>query len=89
MHMEYEWDSCKNQVNIEDRAIPFELVNELDWDSVIQAQDKRIEHELRIRAYGLIGGRLFCLVYTMRGQACRVISLRKANRREVRDYEQA
>ncbi|MDX6010338.1 BrnT family toxin [Cupriavidus necator] len=39
-------------------------------------------------AYGPIGRRLYCPVFTIRGNTLRVISLRKANSREVRDYEQ-
>ncbi|UIF91857.1 BrnT family toxin [Cupriavidus sp. UYPR2.512] len=39
-------------------------------------------------AYGPIGPRLYCLVFTIRGETLRAISLRKANSREVRDYEQ-
>ena len=34
----------------------------------------------------LWGQRLFCVAFTERGDALRIISLRKANRREVRFY---
>jgi hypothetical protein len=44
--------------------------------------------EDRYRLLGAIEGRVFILIYTLRGSAIRVISARKANRREVRDYEQ-
>jgi uncharacterized DUF497 family protein len=37
-------------------------------------------------AYGLIHGRMHVCVYTLRGEVCRIISLRKANRREVDAY---
>jgi uncharacterized DUF497 family protein len=36
---------------------------------------------------GRIEGRLFVVVYTARRTAIRVISARKANQREVKDYE--
>ena len=36
-----------------------------------------------------IGDRLHYVVYTMREDQCRVISLRKANSREERQYAQA
>jgi len=44
--------------------------------------------EERFIALGLIGERLHSLVFTVRGNAVRVISLRKANRREELGYEQ-
>ncbi|MBF0169160.1 MAG: BrnT family toxin [Alphaproteobacteria bacterium] len=40
-------------------------------------------------ALGYIGHRLHVLIFTQRGHAVRVISLRKANLREKRDYDQA
>lgn len=36
-----------------------------------------------------IAGRLYCVVFTQRGDVIRVISLRKANYRENIRYEQA
>lgn len=44
--------------------------------------------EQRITAYGLIGNRLFVLIYTERNNNLRVISLRKANSKEVSNYVQ-
>lgn len=38
---------------------------------------------------GMIGDRLHVLVFTPRGDAMRVISLRRANDREMRTYEEA
>ncbi len=45
--------------------------------------------EARYTALGYIGDRLYYVVYTMRGDKCRIISLRKANPREERQYAQA
>ena len=42
--------------------------------------------EPRFRAYGVIDSRLYCPVFTPRDGDTRIISLRKANRREVNDY---
>ena len=44
--------------------------------------------EDRYRLLGAIEGRVFVLIYTMRGSAIRIISARKANSKEVREYEQ-
>jgi uncharacterized DUF497 family protein len=49
--------------------------------------DTRFEYgEDRQLAFGLIGDRLFVCVYADREAERRVISLRKANRREVKRY---
>ena len=40
------------------------------------------------RLLGAVEGRVFAVIYTMRDATIRIISARKANRREVREYEQ-
>lgn len=42
--------------------------------------------ELRLIGYAPMGSRVFCVVFTDRGDQRRIISLRKANRREVKRY---
>ncbi|MFT4826275.1 MAG: uncharacterized DUF497 family protein [Halioglobus sp.] len=87
--MKYEWDDTKDQANKEKHDVTFSVVEGLDWDTVLEAQDIREQDEVRMIAFDSIGDRLYWLVYTMRGQKCRVISLRKANGREIRGYEEA
>ena len=61
----------------------------MDFGKVLYARDHRYDYgEARIQALGMIEGRLHMLVFTMRGDMVRAISLRKANTREVKDYEQ-
>jgi hypothetical protein len=51
--------------------------------------DERYDYgETRYRACGPIDGRLHMLVFTMRGNVMRAISLRKANAREVKEHDQ-
>nr|WP_103035513.1 BrnT family toxin [Castellaniella caeni] len=42
--------------------------------------------EVREIGYAVMDDRLYCVVFTQRGDKMHVISLRKANSREVRDY---
>ena len=42
--------------------------------------------ELRFLAFGPIGDRLHCVTFSVRGENIRIISLRKANSREVERY---
>ena len=46
-------------------------------------------HELREIGYALIGDRLYYVVFTQRADTMHAISLRKANRREVRDVQES
>ena len=51
-------------------------------------RDRRWDYgEDRYRLLASIEGRVFVLIYTMRGSAIRIISARKANGKEVREYE--
>ena len=70
-------------------GVDFEEVYWLQWDSALVVQDTRNDYgELRMRAKGFIQERLHELVFTVRGGSIRIIGLRKANRREVCEYEQ-
>ncbi len=87
--MEFTWDPAKARANKEKHGVSFSAVSELDWDSALVAPDLGHTTEERFIAIGAIGVRLHVLVFAVRGDQCRIIRLRKANRREVRRYEQA
>lgn len=86
--MDMEFDPEKNKRNIAIRGIDFSIVANFDFDSALEI-DQIVNKELRHFALGLLGSRLYALVYTLRGDTVRVISLRKANTREVLKYEQS
>jgi uncharacterized DUF497 family protein len=86
----YEWDAAKAEANLAKHGTRFELVHDFDWKSVIEREDGREDYgELRMVALGFIGRRLHVLIYTPRGDAIRVISLRRAGKREVQAYNEA
>ncbi len=88
--MDIEFDSAKNKTNIAKHGVPLDLAIYLfEGAHKVIADNRRNYGEARFRAYGLINGRLFVCVYTLRGGAVRVISLRKANRREQNAYHQS
>ncbi len=87
--MEYEWDDAKDAANQRKHGVPFSAVLRFDWNRVIHEPDTRREYgELRILSMAPIDGRLYVLVWTPRGERIRVISLRKANRREGESYDE-
>jgi len=86
--VEIEFDAAKNERNIRERGLSFERAADFDFETaIILADNRRSYGEQRMRALGLIEGRLHALVYTIRGERLRVISLRRANVRETRMYE--
>jgi uncharacterized DUF497 family protein len=84
----FEFDPAKNERNIKERGISFALSVEFDWTTALVLRSDRAG-EARYMTMGEIEGRLHVLVYTKRGQALRIISLRRANNREVKRYEKA
>lgn len=87
--MDYEWDEKKNDRNTLVHGVSFDFVDGFDWHSAIIACDDRRDYgEVRCVAYSFINKRLFVCVYTQRGSTRRIISLRKANKREVSFYEE-
>lgn len=86
--MAITYDPDKNEKNIALRGISFERTAEFEWSSALVVEDTRKNYgERRFQALGLIEGRLHVLVFTPRAGDTHVISLRKANNREVKRYE--
>ena len=83
--MTYEWDETKRLTNLKKHGVDFEEVRGFRW-ATAQVRAQMRFGELRYGAYGYIDDRLHYLVYTMRGGAIRVISLRKTNRAEENRY---
>ncbi|MEY4736543.1 MAG: hypothetical protein RL302_862 [Pseudomonadota bacterium] len=76
--------------NIEERGLSFELVRGFDFETAIFAVDSRRDYgETRLRALGLLDDRLHALVFVEEATGIRIISFRKANKREVQHYEKS
>jgi len=88
--MDFEWDEAKRQVNLAKHGVDFELAIGFGFETAVTTEDDRHDYrERRMASLGFIGNRLYCLTFTYRGNAIRIISLRKANDREYRRYGQA
>ena len=87
--MKVEFDPAKSARNAQERGLPFEMAERFDFDTAVIRLDTRRDYgEPRYQAFGLIDDKLYFLAFSLRGDAIRVISLRKANAREVRFYDQ-
>jgi uncharacterized protein len=94
MGMRYGWDEGKRQQNLRNHGVDFTAVYQFNWDWVLTEIDDREDYdELRERATGFIGAVPHILIFTRRadedGEVIWVISLRKANRKERRNYERS
>ena len=88
MTVEIIFDPAKNARNVHDRGLSFERAADFDFETAIVVIDKRREYgETRYRALGLLDGRLHALVFVEMTSGIRVVSFRKANLREVKQYE--
>lgn len=86
----YEWDEAKRAENLAKHGIDFHAAPRFDWGlAVIHPDDRLAYGEERLIAHGPVDGRLYALVYTLRGDATRLISFRKADRREQATYAPA
>ena len=81
------FDPAKNATNIASRGLSFELVEQMEWATALIQEDTRKAYgERRFQVLGFIGERLHAVVFTPREGKVHVISLRKANSREVKRY---
>ncbi len=81
------YDPDKNQRNIADRQLSFDLASEFDFETALIHIDQRHDYrEIRYVALGFLHGRLHVLCFAEELDGIRVISFRKANSREVSRY---
>ncbi len=86
--MEIEFDAAKDAANREKHGVSLGEAAQLEWDRMVTEIDTRqVYGEVREVGYSVMGERLYCVVFVRRDEVTRIISLRKANRREVDDYE--
>jgi uncharacterized DUF497 family protein len=86
--MAITFDPAKNARNIAERGLSFERVADFEWATAVVIEDRRHDYgEPRLRVMARLDGRLHAAVVTPRGEDLRVISFRRANRREVQLYE--
>jgi uncharacterized DUF497 family protein len=85
--MDIEFAPQKSASNESKHGVPLSLAASIDWSTVWCAPDNRHDYgELREIGYAAIYGHLYCVIFTQRGETMRIISLRKANSREVKRY---
>jgi len=85
--MEYEYDPAKDAINRRKHGISLAAAERLDWDTAFTEMDDRFEYgEWRMTALGLIGADVFHVAFVEREDITRIISLRPAEKHEIKRY---
>lgn len=85
--MRIEFDPVKDASNLSKHGLSLSMASELDWDEALVWVDDRYEYgEVRMIALAPDTGILYYVAFVDRDEVRRIISLRRANRREVKHY---
>ena len=83
-----DFDSAKNAANLAKHGLPLSFAALLDWNLANIRNDRRRDYgEPRMCAVVPCGLRIYFVAFVDRPEARRIISLRRANRREVKKYD--
>ena len=86
---ELSYDPDKARQNELLRGLHFDMAHAFSWEMAWIIEDQRHDYgEQRFRAIGLIDTRLHVVIFTPREKRLHIISLRKANEREIRLFSQ-
>ena len=85
--MKIEFDPTKDTANQSKHGLSLAVAADLDWETALVWVDDRFDYnETRMIALAPKVDILYYVAFVNRGQVRRVISLRRANRREVKYY---
>ena len=85
--MRIEFDPAKDAANQTKHGVSLSMAGELDWEAALVWVDDRFEYnETRMIALAPKTEILYYVAFVDRGEVRRIISLRRANRREVKHY---
>ena len=88
--MRIEFDPAKDSANLRRHGVSLALAVGLDWEAALVWFDDRFEYEeLRMIALAPKTEILYYVAFVDRGEVRGIISLRRANRREVKHYVQS
>lgn len=85
----YEWNDDKNDKNRTARGLDFADAAQVFEGPTFTFEDTRFDYdERRLITFGLLEGRMVVVTHTPRGKKTRIISMRKANDREQKSYQE-
>lgn len=85
--MQVEWDEAKREENLRKHGIDFVGVEALFEGVTATIEDDRLDYgEQRFVTFGVMDGRVVAVVHTEQSDTIRIISIRKATKREEQSY---
>jgi len=85
--MQFEWDESKRLANLKKHGIDFADVPSMFENDIVTVIDDRYDYgETRYQTLGLLKSRVIMVVHTESETVIRIISARKANKREEKTY---
>ena len=86
--MIFEWDENKNEENIKNHGIDFNDALEIFSAPRLEYLDTRFDYdEARYIAIGFCNNRIILVAYSERNEKIRLISARKANAKEKKNFQ--
>lgn len=82
----FEYDPAKSLSNAAKHGMDFNTVQRM-WDGVVIAAPARSVSEDRLMAIGLIDGKFWTVIATLRGRVLRIISARRSRQNEIKLYQ--
>jgi uncharacterized DUF497 family protein len=87
--MFFEWDRQKNSTNKSKHGIDFKKATEL-WDDPNRVEIRTtFDEEKRFILLAKLDDKIWAAIFTTRGTACRIISVRRARKKETLLYEES
>jgi len=84
----FEWDNEKSGANLRERGFDYAHAARIFEAPILEMDDTRADYgERRIQAIGQVDGDYLFVVYTWRKDVRRIISARRANRKERDIYD--
>ena len=80
-----DFDPAKDAINIAKHGVSLARWVDLEIRTIVRSEPFDYG-DPRYRAYGLIDGVAYCMVFTVRGERYRPISLRRAHAKEMRRH---
>ena len=87
--MEFEFDPAKDEANRFKHGLPLSFGKRVfgDPNHIVLTSHRLVDGEERSKALGMVDGRLHIAVFVWRGDVVRLISVRRSNSGEQRDYD--
>jgi uncharacterized DUF497 family protein len=86
--MHFTCDPNKSRANYFKHGIVLEFAQYLEWaNKMVWIDDRHNYNEDRMRGLVPLEDKIYAVVYVLRAESTRMISLRKANNREMKKYE--